>query len=281
METLFSDVPVDASRQPVVKIDDGEAMADSRDVAAFFGKRHTEVLRAIRDLNCSADFSQRNFASFKNNDLTGESTSHVLMTKDGFTFLAMGFTGGRAGAFKERYIAAFNAMEAELRRRPAVDAETLLRDPAAMRGLLLGYTEKVLALEATVSAQKPMVDTLHRIAGSDDLFGVRVTAKMVDMPERKFIDWLMRNRWAYRQNGTRHLLCFADKHQAGLCRNVAAPYDKPDGTTGVRDTLKFTTRGVVKVASALNVELDEAAIMTYGAVDIAPSGGSYEARPSA
>lgn len=86
MDTLF---PVDASRQPVVTVKDGEAMADSRDVAAFFGKRPADVLRDIRNLNCSTEFRQRNFASFKIKDLTGESTSHVEMTKDGFTPLTM------------------------------------------------------------------------------------------------------------------------------------------------------------------------------------------------
>lgn len=41
-----------------------------------------------------------------------------LMTRDGFTFLAMsdagatGFTGARAAEFKEKYIAEFNRMEA-------------------------------------------------------------------------------------------------------------------------------------------------------------------------
>jgi phage regulator Rha-like protein len=36
------------------------------------------------------------------------------VTRDGFAFLAMGFTGKKAAQFKERYIAAFNAMEKKL-----------------------------------------------------------------------------------------------------------------------------------------------------------------------
>src|SRR3712207_5142345 len=76
-----------AGQAPVVAIQDGNVTADSRDVAAFFGKQHKDVLRAIRELGCSDDFKRRNFAPFKINDLTGESISHVLMTKDGFMFL--------------------------------------------------------------------------------------------------------------------------------------------------------------------------------------------------
>jgi hypothetical protein len=66
---------------PVVTFHDGVAMADS-DVAEFFGKRHAEVLRAIKDL-CSGDFRRRNFASSEINGLTGTSSSHVMMTKGG------------------------------------------------------------------------------------------------------------------------------------------------------------------------------------------------------
>jgi len=101
----------------------GVVRASSRAVAERFGKRHTEVLRAIRNLDCPGDFKRRNFASFKTNDLTGVSTSHVDMTRDGFTFLAMGFTGRRAAEWKVRYIEAFNAMEAALSTPPA-DAKT-------------------------------------------------------------------------------------------------------------------------------------------------------------
>src|SRR5208282_4137135 len=48
---------------------------------------------AIRELECSDSFRGCNFAPFKINDLAGESTSHVEMTRDGFSFLAFGFTG--------------------------------------------------------------------------------------------------------------------------------------------------------------------------------------------
>jgi Rha family phage regulatory protein len=112
----------------VVKIAAGEAMADSRDVAAYFGKDHKNVLRSIRDLDCSPSFTRLNFEPFKINDLTGESTSHVMMTKDGFNFLAMGFTGAKAAAFKERSSIAFSPglafCQRPVDRRPA-DAQRL------------------------------------------------------------------------------------------------------------------------------------------------------------
>ncbi len=117
-----------AKGNPIVHSENGESFADSRDVAAFFEKAHKDVLKAIRDLHCSTKFTQRNFSPFKTNDLSGESTSHVRMTRDGFVFLAMGFTGARAAQWKEAYIEAFNAMEAQLRAiRPVANQFDMMR----------------------------------------------------------------------------------------------------------------------------------------------------------
>ncbi|WP_338928345.1 Rha family transcriptional regulator [Roseomonas mucosa] len=110
---------------PIVHVKEGRTWADSRDVATFFQKQHKDVLKAVRNLHCSAEFLERNFAPFKIKDLTGESTSHYEMTKSGFAFLVMGFTGEEAGAFKEAYIARFDAMEDEIRHSlPALAAKT-------------------------------------------------------------------------------------------------------------------------------------------------------------
>jgi Rha family phage regulatory protein len=79
-----------------------KAFADSREVAATFKKSHAHVLRDIRELACSEEFKGVNFGSFNINDLIGESTSHVEMTRDGFMFLAMGFTGAKSAAWNER-----------------------------------------------------------------------------------------------------------------------------------------------------------------------------------
>lgn len=98
-----------------VTVQQGQAMTNSRAVAELFGKRHADVLRAIAGLECSASFNERNFASVEYQDTKGEWRRSANMTKDGFVFLVMGFTGKEAARFKEAYIARFNEMEAELR----------------------------------------------------------------------------------------------------------------------------------------------------------------------
>ncbi|WP_322997529.1 phage regulatory protein/antirepressor Ant [Castellaniella sp.] len=250
-------------RNPVVKNENGRAMADSRDVAAYFMKRHDNVLRDIKNLNCSEGFRLLNFEGFKISDLTGEITSHVMMTKDGFSFLAMGFTGEKAGAFKEEYIARFNAMDAALQDRGrGVTAEDLLANPRQLLVIAQGYALQIEDMKRDMVAMQSDVDALDRIAGSDGLFGTRVTAKLLQMPERKFVFWIQQIRWAYRMNGNKHLLCYSDKHRAGYCTNKAEPYTKSDGSEGVRETLKFTPKGVTRLAKMLGVTLSPEDIET-------------------
>ncbi len=98
----------------LVSIIGGQAKTTSLLVAEKFGKRHDTVLRAIRRLDCSPEFTERNFAVSAYSDSTGRQLPYFEMTRDGFTFLAMSFTGKIAAQWKEHYLHAFNAMEATL-----------------------------------------------------------------------------------------------------------------------------------------------------------------------
>ena len=94
---------------------DGQPKTTSLNVAAVFGKKHKNVLQAAERLGCSERFTRLNFQPSSYTDPTGRTVPMVEMTRDGFTILAMGFTGPKAMAFKEAYISQFNAMEAALR----------------------------------------------------------------------------------------------------------------------------------------------------------------------
>ena len=88
-----------------------QVTTSSLNVAKIFGKRHDNVLRAIDLLakEIPEDFYLLNFEANKIkvlNHPSGEETESYTMTRDGFTLLAMGFTGKRATQFKVAYIAA-------------------------------------------------------------------------------------------------------------------------------------------------------------------------------
>lgn len=108
---------------PDLTIVEGKVTTTSLQVAEHFGKAHKSVLRAIRNLECSPDFHQHNFAplitEYKNGKGGTQQAEAFTMTRDGFVFLAMGFTGKEAAQWKEAYITAFNKMEHELLARTA------------------------------------------------------------------------------------------------------------------------------------------------------------------
>ena len=103
----------------VFKNESGVAVTTSYLVAEIFGKNHAHVLRDIDNLGCSEEFHKSNFGfMFSIRELPNggnREERHCLMTKDGFTILAMGYTGKKAMEFKEKYIYAFNKMEMELK----------------------------------------------------------------------------------------------------------------------------------------------------------------------
>jgi Rha family phage regulatory protein len=91
-----------------------QAWTDSLLVAEKFGKRHKNVIRAIRNLECPDDFRRLNFELHSYLDERGNVQPMYRISRDGFTFLAMGFTGKEAASWKLTFLTAFNTMERHL-----------------------------------------------------------------------------------------------------------------------------------------------------------------------
>ena len=113
----------------ILSTQNGEPVASSREVAKRFGKNHRDVLRAIDDLlegvrkiaqtpkNLAAENSaatQMFFKSEYTHPQNHQKYPMYLMNRDGFSLLAMGFTGKEAVQWKLKYIEAFNQMEKQL-----------------------------------------------------------------------------------------------------------------------------------------------------------------------
>lgn len=77
-------------------------------------REHKAILRAIRELNCSEEFRGEHYSPSTYVDSRGKSQPCIIMDRDGFTMLVMGFIDPKATKFKEAYIKQFNAMEKAL-----------------------------------------------------------------------------------------------------------------------------------------------------------------------
>lgn len=91
-----------------------KSVVTSLDIAETFEKEHKNVLRDIRELECSEEFRRLNFEQSEYLNEQSHKQPMYLITRDGFTLLVMGYTGEKAMRFKEGYIRQFNAMEKAL-----------------------------------------------------------------------------------------------------------------------------------------------------------------------
>ncbi|MFS0934188.1 Rha family transcriptional regulator [Enterococcus casseliflavus] len=106
----------------LVIMKDQQAVTSSLQVAEVFGKEHKVVLKAIDELK---EGVAQNYANLFYEDSyihpqNKQAYRQIIMNRDGFTLLAMGFTGKQALQFKLKYIDAFNKMEDRIKQQPQI-----------------------------------------------------------------------------------------------------------------------------------------------------------------
>ncbi|WNF36448.1 Rha family transcriptional regulator [Bacillaceae bacterium IKA-2] len=92
----------------LVFIENEKPVTDSLIIAEAFQKGHDKVLRDIRNLKCSDQFRLTNFGESTYRNKQSRVMPMFIVTFDGFSMLAMGYSGDKAMQFKERYINEFN-----------------------------------------------------------------------------------------------------------------------------------------------------------------------------
>ena len=133
---VSSGVDRNALAIPEVIIIGEKPITTSQAIARYFGRDHDKIVKRIENLDCSDDFLTRNFQRVQYRHRGNEYGSYEV-TKDGFVFLAMGFTGKKAAAFKENYIAQFNYMAGWMAER--LDAKV---EHKSMADAMKGYIER-------------------------------------------------------------------------------------------------------------------------------------------
>lgn len=110
----MSSIALNKNGVELVTVNNGQPMTNSKLVAEKFGKRHANVLQSLKNIECSEEFSRLNFQPSNYTDGRGKTQTMYNMTKNGFVFLVMGFTGKQAAKFKEDYINEFDRMATTL-----------------------------------------------------------------------------------------------------------------------------------------------------------------------
>lgn len=186
------------------EVRESQVVTTSLRVAEIFSKQHKHVLEAIRNLDCSDGFRGSNFRlTLKDKELHGSVARQdpfYFITRDGFIFLVMGFTGKTAAKYKEAYIYAFNEMEAKLRRQQ--EEERMLRRMQSSPQYTMADAPRLVHehLERMEAEEQPIVEfygkqrvvssvTLARLTGRKHDYvcdSIRAAMKWALRPSRQF-----------------------------------------------------------------------------------------------
>lgn len=149
----------------ILSTQNGEPVASSRQIAESFGKEHRNVMRDIENLMTAGVLKNEQTPMFFKTEYTHEQNGQTypmyLMNRDGFTLLAMGFTGKAALEWKLKYIAAFNAMEKQLAQRPQLTNGNSLQALNLLVKSLNEQQDAMNRLQVNVDAQSAAIEKLE------------------------------------------------------------------------------------------------------------------------
>lgn len=222
---------------------EGTMVVSSREVAENFEKRHDKVLRAIDDkisqnpiLGSDKYFIETNYKAG-----TGKEYKEYLLTRDGFSFLVMGFTGAKADEWKLKYIDAFNKMEKVITQGlPLTYKEALqqlIEKEEAKEKLQLAYEEmkpKAMFAEAVESSKTSiLVGDMAKILKQNG----------IDIGQNRFFEYLRQNGYLCSKKGDMYNTPTQRSMESGLFEIKETTIHNPDGSITIRKTPKVTGKG--------------------------------------
>ncbi|WP_294404186.1 phage regulatory protein/antirepressor Ant [uncultured Ruminococcus sp.] len=169
-----------------------EPVVSSRQIAENFDKNHRDVLRAVDNLKEDVRNFAQMFFETTAPDSYGREQRAYLMNRDGFTLLAMGFTGKAALEWKLKYIAAFNEMEKKLTEQPQLTRSQLLATA------LIAAHEELEEKDKQIETMKPKALFADAVSASKKSILIGEMAKLlsqngINIGQNRLFDWLRRN----------------------------------------------------------------------------------------
>lgn len=144
-------------------------------------------------------------------------------------------------------------------KQAAADPAALLNDPAAMRGLLLTYTEKVIALETKVTERdklishiQPQAEALQRLSLASGSLCITDAAKTLQIQPKKLFAVLQEHKWVYRRTGCNHWVGYQDKLQQQLLEHKTTTVSRSDGSEKITEQVRVTPKGLSRLSLMLN-----------------------------
>ena len=221
----------------LVIMKDQQAVTSSLQVAETFDKEHSKVMRAIEGIAKNGDTHQMFLKSSHINNQNGQSYPMYYMNRDGFTLLAMGFTGKKALKFKMQYIEAFNQMESHIKtggfKVPSTMAEALRLAADQQEQIEAMKPKALFADSVSASHTTILVGDLAKILKGN---GINIGA-------RRLFQWMRDNGYLIKRKGADYNSPTQKSMNLGLFKIKESSHVNGDGVTVVTKTPKVTGKG--------------------------------------
>lgn len=220
-----------------VTYENDQMLVSSLEVSRNFQKEHKNVLQTINNLTAE-NSAAKNLFYESTYESRGKQYPMYLMNRDGFTLLAMGFTGKDALEWKLRYIQAFNEMEAKLNNPDFIIKRSMEYLEKRCNALLLENNEL-----------KPKARFAEAVSASEESILIGQLAKIikqngVDIGQNRLFQWMRDNDYLIK-NGTRYNQPTQKAMGLGLFEVKERTVNNPDGSVRITFTTKVTGKGQV------------------------------------
>jgi Rha family phage regulatory protein len=242
----------------IVKNGDGVPVVTSMEVAKRFGKDHFHVMRDIETLMNQGVRVASNFGCSSYKASNGKTYRSFEMNRDGFSLLAMGFTGSKAVEWKLAFLDAFNMMIDELGKRQPTAIN--VRDHGQLAEITLQLIEVNKELKEEMAELKPDAEGMRLLRSGNGEFTLTQVAKMLEVKRPWLFDLLTEAGWLYVQNGVHQP--YAPLMKQGLLTvdpRKGKAVMRTNGAVEVKVTTLVTPKGLAKITEIVKAELKKEA----------------------
>ena len=236
----------------ITKTEDGKLVVSSRRVAYDFGRRHSDVIKGIEDKMKVNEIlrSPKYFIESTYIDKSNRQSKEYLLTRDGFSFIVMGFNGKRADEWKLKYIEAFNTMERKLKEISKPDSY-MIDDPIERARRWIEEREQYNKVVSELEEQNSFV---NKISESNGSMLVREVAKLaskgnITIGEKAL--WNKLREWGYISKKSTEPMQSAIN--AGWFEVIERVVER-DRKSFVYKTTKVTNKGQIHIIKKLSKE---------------------------
>lgn len=224
-------------REIVLSMQSGEPVASSRQVAENFGKEHKDTLESIRQILAAENSATKSMFYETTFENRGKQYPMYLMNRDGFTLLAMGFTGKAALEWKLKYIAAFNEMEKKLAEQPQLTRSQLLATA------LIAAHEELEEKDKRIAELTPDAEFARAVCIADNCRTATSIAKDYGLTAEKLNKLLYSQRVQYKDSDGQWVL-YKPYQGKGYTKNrKGKAIQRSNGKTHIPNTTVWTVEG--------------------------------------